>query len=92
MLRISIMFGRKKKKRLGAVAGGIVAESVKRYAQKKGLYVLVQSGESVNVAETAKDFKAREWCCLLPLNGAPVTELISVRFAGSPPSGGLFCF
>ncbi|MHC6202118.1 hypothetical protein ACYULU_02875 [Breznakiellaceae bacterium SP9] len=50
-----------KRKLLGAVAGGIVPESVKRYAQKKGLYVLVQSGESVNVAETSKDFKAREW-------------------------------
>ena len=49
------------RKLLGAVAGGIVPESVKRYAQKKGLYVLVQSGESVNIAETAKDFKAREW-------------------------------
>ncbi|MHC6204681.1 hypothetical protein ACYULU_15990 [Breznakiellaceae bacterium SP9] len=59
--RYSYTSSGKKKKRLGAVAGGIVAESVKRYAQKKGLYVLVQSGESVNVAETAKDFKAREW-------------------------------
>jgi hypothetical protein len=49
------------RKLIGAVAGGIVPESVKRYAQKRGLYVLVQSGESVNVAETAKDFKAREW-------------------------------
>ncbi|GHU50833.1 hypothetical protein FACS1894200_10560 [Spirochaetia bacterium] len=50
-----------KRKLVGAVAGGIVPESVKRYAQKKGLYVLVQSGESVNVAEASKDFKAQEW-------------------------------
>jgi hypothetical protein len=33
-----------KRKLIGAVAGGIVSESVIRYAQKKGLYVILQNG------------------------------------------------
>ena len=49
------------RKIVGAVAGGIVAESTLAYAQKKGLYVLVQSGESVMIANLPDGFKAREW-------------------------------
>jgi hypothetical protein len=50
-----------KRKLVGAVAGGIVPESVLRYAEKKGLYVLVQSGDSMRVAEEPNIFKVREW-------------------------------
>jgi hypothetical protein len=46
---------------VGAVAGAVVPENVCNYAQKKGLYVLVQSGESVVVAEMPENFKARKW-------------------------------
>jgi hypothetical protein len=46
---------------VGAVAGGIAPESVVKYAQKKGLYVVVWSGDSATVAEAPPSFKAREW-------------------------------
>jgi len=46
---------------VGAIAGAIVPENVLHYAQKKGLYVLVQSGDSVVVAETPKGFSPRKW-------------------------------
>jgi DNA repair exonuclease SbcCD ATPase subunit len=49
------------RKIIGGVAGGIVSESVQVYAQKKGLYVAVQSGDSVCVADAPKGFKPRVW-------------------------------
>ena len=50
-----------KRKLLGAVAGGVVPENVFNYAQGNGLFVLVQSGDSVTIADMPKGFKAREW-------------------------------
>ncbi|MDR0636444.1 MAG: hypothetical protein LBF87_05130, partial [Treponema sp.] len=50
-----------KRRLVGAVAGAIVPESVCRYAQKKGLYVVVQSGDSVEVAGMPKGFEVRKW-------------------------------
>jgi len=50
-----------KRKLLGAIAGGIVSEKVLKYAQTNGLFVLVQSGDSVTIADTPEGFKAREW-------------------------------
>ncbi|MDR3191712.1 MAG: hypothetical protein LBT87_01460 [Treponema sp.] len=50
-----------KRKLVGAVAGMVVSGKVREYAQKKGLYVLVQSGDSVALAEAPEGFKAREW-------------------------------
>ena len=49
------------RKVLGAVAGGVVPQNVLAYAQKKGLYVLVQNGESVEIADMPANFKPREW-------------------------------
>ena len=49
------------RKLVGAVAGGVVEENVLKYAQKKGLYVFVQTGDSIMVADAPPDFKAREW-------------------------------
>jgi hypothetical protein len=46
---------------VGAVAGGIAPENVVAYAQKKGLYVVVWSGDSATVAEAPQTFKIREW-------------------------------
>ncbi|MFP3091292.1 hypothetical protein LQZ21_13300 [Treponema sp. TIM-1] len=50
------------RKLVGAVAAMVVPEHVREYAQKRGLYVLVQSGDSVIVAEAPQGFKVREWC------------------------------
>ena len=49
------------RKLLGAVAGGTIPEGMSTYAQKKGLFVIVQSGDSVAIATAPKGFKAREW-------------------------------
>ena len=49
------------RKVLGAVAGGVVPQNVLEYAQKKGLYVLVQNGESVEIADIPANFEPREW-------------------------------
>ncbi|MDR1908519.1 MAG: hypothetical protein LBQ35_01205 [Spirochaetaceae bacterium] len=50
-----------KRKLVGAAAGAIVPDNVLNYAFKKGLYVLVQSGKSVALAERPENFKVREW-------------------------------
>jgi vacuolar-type H+-ATPase subunit I/STV1 len=50
-----------RRKLVGAVAGMVVRGNVREYAQKKGLYVLVQSGDSVSLAEVPEGFKPREW-------------------------------
>ena len=50
-----------KRKLVGAVAGGTVSESVRNYAHKKGLFVIVQTGDSVAIAAMPQGFKAREW-------------------------------
>jgi len=49
------------RKLLGAVAGGIVPDNVLRYAQKKGLYVVVQAGDAITIADMPHGFKPREW-------------------------------
>ncbi|MDR0623396.1 MAG: hypothetical protein LBG10_03105 [Treponema sp.] len=49
-----------KRKFLGAVAGAVVADNVKKYALKKGLYVIRQSGDTVTI-EKPRAFKPREW-------------------------------
>jgi hypothetical protein len=50
-----------KRRLVGAVAGAIVPDNVRQYAQKKGLYVVVQSGDSIEVASMPKGFEVREW-------------------------------
>jgi hypothetical protein len=46
---------------VGAVAGAVVSSEVCEYAQRNGLYVLVQSGESIAVADMAESFEVRKW-------------------------------
>jgi len=46
---------------LGAVAGTIINSNAIKYAQKNGLFVLVQSGESVKIADMPEGFKPRTW-------------------------------
>jgi hypothetical protein len=50
-----------RRKLVGAMAGMVVPEEARKYAQGKGLYVLEQSGDIVEVAEAPEGFKAREW-------------------------------
>jgi len=50
-----------KRKLLGAVAGGVVAENVIKYAYRKGLYVVVQTGDAIAIADMPHGFKPREW-------------------------------
>jgi hypothetical protein len=50
-----------RRKLFGAVAGAIIPDSVSKYAQKQGLYVLGPSGKSVAVLNEPDDFKPREW-------------------------------
>ena len=49
------------RKLIGAVAGGTVPENVLRYAQNRGLYVIIQNGDSVAIADMPEGFKAHEW-------------------------------
>jgi hypothetical protein len=49
------------RKIIGAVAGGVVSKSVLEYAQKQGLFVIVQSGESSTIADLPQGFVARTW-------------------------------
>ena len=49
------------RKLVGCVTGGIIQENVLKYALKKGLYVVTQTGETVAIADLPQDFKAREW-------------------------------
>jgi hypothetical protein len=48
-----------KRKLVGAVA--VVFKNVLTYAQRKGFFVLVQTGNSIAIAKTPKDFKPKEW-------------------------------
>ena len=45
---------------LGAVAGMVIPDSVKKYAHQQGLYVLVQNGENVDI-ETPTGFAPKTW-------------------------------
>jgi hypothetical protein len=51
----------KEKKLLGAMAGGTVDPDVCSYAHSVGLFVLELTGESVQLVETPKEFKPRQW-------------------------------
>jgi hypothetical protein len=50
-----------KRKYIGAIAGGIVDESVKNYALKSGFYVLEQSGDTVNIAAVPDSWEPKTW-------------------------------
>ncbi|MDR0248440.1 MAG: hypothetical protein LBI44_02095 [Oscillospiraceae bacterium] len=50
-----------KRKIIGAVAGGVVPDGVLRLAQKQGLFVIVQSGDSAVIAAPPAGFSVRVW-------------------------------
>ena len=46
---------------IGAMAGGSVTKKMLEYAHRQGLYVVVQSGEAIAIADVPPGFIAREW-------------------------------
>ena len=46
---------------IGAVAGAVVTDEAKDFALENGLYVIVQSGDAVEIVQTPEGFKAKEW-------------------------------
>ena len=46
---------------LGAIAGVVFSETLRQYAQDKGLFVILQSGEKVKILPKSKNFKPAEW-------------------------------
>ena len=49
------------RKLIGAVAGGSIPENAFKFAQRKGLFVIVLSGENVRIADVPKEYAIREW-------------------------------
>ncbi|MCL2304698.1 MAG: hypothetical protein FWC43_05085 [Planctomycetaceae bacterium] len=50
-----------KRKFIGAVAAGSVTENVIKFAQRQGLYVIVQAGRTVKIIPPPEGFQAKEW-------------------------------
>ena len=46
---------------LGAVAGAVVDDDAMDFAHENGLYVIVHSGEAVEIVPTPEGFAAKEW-------------------------------
>ena len=55
------LFGNDKRRILGAIAGAVVSDNVIKFAHKQGLYVIVQSGEAVEIVTLPVGFSAKEW-------------------------------
>ncbi|GHT34899.1 hypothetical protein FACS189427_03080 [Planctomycetales bacterium] len=49
-----------KAKIIGAVGGGVIRENVKQFAMKNGFFVIIQTGDSVNVLPP-EGRKVKEW-------------------------------
>ncbi len=50
-----------KRRYIGAVAGAVVEPNVVQFAQKNGLYVIVQSGKAVEIIPPPEGFVAKKW-------------------------------
>jgi len=50
-----------KRRFIGAVAGAVVKDDAVKFAQKNGMYVIVQSGEAVKIIAPPEGFVAKEW-------------------------------
>jgi len=53
--------GEGKKRYIGALACAMVEDNVIKFAQKKGMYVIKQLGNTVEIVAPSKGFKAQEW-------------------------------
>ena len=50
-----------KQRYIGAVAGAVVTNEAADFAQENGMYVIVQSGEAVEIVTPPEEFVAKEW-------------------------------
>ena len=50
-----------KRRFIGAVAGAVLRDDAVKFAQKNGMYVIVQSGEAVRIIPPPEGFVAKEW-------------------------------
>jgi hypothetical protein len=50
-----------KRKYLGTLAGGIVEDNVREFAQKSGFFVLEQTGETVRLSANPPSWQPKEW-------------------------------
>jgi len=46
---------------IGAVAGAVERKDAMKFAHENGLYVIVQSGEAVEIVPVPEVFQAKEW-------------------------------
>ena len=46
---------------IGAVAGAVVNDNAAKLAQENGMYVIVQSGDAVEIVTPPEGFRAKEW-------------------------------
>ncbi|MCL2743320.1 MAG: hypothetical protein FWE67_05670 [Planctomycetaceae bacterium] len=46
---------------VGAVAGAVVKDDAAKFAMESGMYVIVQSGEAVNIITPPEGFSAKKW-------------------------------
>jgi hypothetical protein len=53
--------GEGKKRYIGALACAVVADNVVKFAQKNGMYVIVQLGNTVKIVDSPEGFVAKEW-------------------------------
>jgi hypothetical protein len=53
--------GEGKKRYIGAIAGTVVDDNVMQFAQKKGMFVIVQLGNNVEIVKPPEGFKPKEW-------------------------------
>jgi hypothetical protein len=49
------------RKYLGAVAGMVVGDNVRKFALKSGFYVIVPSGDTFDIIEPSGEYRPREW-------------------------------
>ncbi|MCL2117145.1 MAG: hypothetical protein FWH27_01835, partial [Planctomycetaceae bacterium] len=50
-----------KRRFIGAVAGAVVQDDAMKFAHANGMYVIVQSGEAVEIVPVPQGFQAKEW-------------------------------
>ena len=55
------LYGEDKRRIRGAVAGAVVSDDVIKFAHRQVLYVIVQSGEAVEIIASPEGFVAKEW-------------------------------
>jgi len=46
---------------IGAVAGALVSKETAKFAQDNGMYVIVQSGDAIEIVASPEGFRAKEW-------------------------------